>query len=215
LKLGRYSNGGHENFEFRSAVVCDEVLEKWFFEQNVDAILANARNMAYQKVLFMRCPKPYEEAEDAAQVAVKEALNRGLENFDNPQHLIGWVVTTAKNRFWDAERRSGRRREAYGKKGDIDKARRESDGLETPETAAVQRERADKIHNAMRVMNENCKEMLSLHTLGLSKVEIAEKMGVPGQGDGPRQRIGRALPRCMSEFRRELLNSHVDPDYWI
>lgn len=195
--------------------MCDEVLEKWFFEQNIDAILANARNVAYRNVLSMRCPRPYEDAEDAAQVAVKEALQRGLENFNDPRHLIGWVVTTAKHRFLGAERRSGRRREAYEKKGDIDKAQRESDGPETPETAAMQRERADKIHNAMRAMNEDCEKILRLHNRGLTDVEIGEEMEVSGQGDGPRQHIWRRRRGCMSEFRRELLNSHVDPDYWI
>lgn len=123
------------------------------------------------------------DAQDLVQESVIESWQRGGGNGDGPPAL-GLVYATIRRRAIDLARSQDRRT-----------AREERTGSELPacwfDTAAEDRERAQLIGQAMRVLPANYREVLTLKIWGgLTFAEIAETLEIPANTAASRYRYG-------------------------
>ena len=137
-----------------------------------------------------------DEAEDAAQEAFVKAY-RAIGRFRRGAPLRPWLLRIVTNEARNRRRSAGRR---SGLQIRVAEARRLSgDAAPSPETAAVERERHDRLLAAVNGLGEG--ERLAVayrYFLGLDEEETAKALGV-ARGT-VKSRCSRALGRLRSEL---------------
>ena len=137
-----------------------------------------------------------EDAEDTAQDVLLKSI-RHLRNIEEPRALAVWLYKVTRNRCWMSKRRS---KFAPKQTLSLDELMPDSEelqsittGLEnTPETQALSRQQAKKVHEAVLRIPPQYRLILVLHDM--EELDTAEVAQITGLREGTvRVRLHRAL----------------------
>lgn len=120
--------------------------------------------------LALRLTGRLEDAQDVAQEALTK-LDRHLGRFGGEGEVWPWLRVVAVNLCRDVHRRRARSRLVFG-------VEREVEDRRDPESAASERQRADRLSAALARLGERERTALVLRELeGMETREVAEMMG--------------------------------------
>ena len=141
-----------------------------------------------------------EEAKDAAQEAFVKAY-RALGRFTTGSPLKPWLLRIVTNEARNRRRSSGRR--AGLQQRAIEDRRLSGDAAPSPEAAALDRERSERLIEAVNRLGEGERHAIAYrYFLGLDEEETARALGV-ARGT-VKSRTSRALARLREELGAEV-----------
>lgn len=135
--------------------------------------------------------------EDSARDVVQGTWVRLVENagtVQDPQAVLGWLLTTVRREAWRTVRREGR--EDLG----ADPVPETPDPAPGPDAAVVLRQRQRVLWHHVAALGERCRHLLRVIAFGdrPDYGSIAEALGMPVGSIGPTR------GRCLSRLRRSL-----------
>lgn len=142
------------------------------------------------------------EAEDAAQVGFVKAFY-ALRTFKRGRPFRPWLLSIVANEARNRRRSAGRR---AGLELRLAEGRPRSDAAPSPEDAALQAERDERLLAALHTLREEDRQVVAYrYFLGLSEAEIAAVMSCA------KGTVKSRLSRSMAKLRTELAEAGGDP----
>ncbi|MBL8860101.1 MAG: sigma-70 family RNA polymerase sigma factor [Planctomycetes bacterium] len=145
--------------------------------------------------------RKHESSSDIVQSVCREVL-QNIERFKHPSPAAfkQWLYTTAMRKisnradYWRAEKREAARERSIPSEADQQSLLRCYHSFSSPSRGLIVREEIERIERAFELLSEEQREIVTLaHIVGMSRAEIAEKIG---KSEGSvRVTLHRALAR--------------------
>jgi RNA polymerase sigma factor (sigma-70 family) len=155
----------------------------------------------YQRLIFTIARRAGLSEEDAAEVLqrVFMALLEQLDTIQQPDRLALWLTSTTQRQAWRL-----RRREEYLPMLSRDDATMQdvpSDPALLPDAVVERLEEQERVHQALKALDERCRRLLSLLFLRPEPPSYAEVATRLEMREGA---IGPTRARCLEKLRRLL-----------